>query len=431
MLKILLIFLVSFPFLSNAQGLQQRITVPYSSTGKDSALLYLPPNYSTSQKYPILIFAQGAGEAADGTSAGNGLAKIYNQTTAGGPANLIATGQWPSSFINPKDGKSYSFIVVSIQQNSWSITGDMLDVAIPYLVKTYSVDTSRIYLMGISAGGEGVTDYISQMDNNESVFNHVRRYPVAGAFILSAAIGTPTSSWATPVIANGTHVLGAGDPSEIHGDVTQQYVTVINKAAANQALFMPNAYGHGGWNNVYTPKFLVPGTSINCYQWLLQFQTKSSTPPVQPPPVVVPSIKAVLLQDSTVLNPPHSVVVLTDSTRYADTTNPGGSYLQVSGPTKAIFTPGTGRQMYVSNLQPGSYRFELLAMNGDTGKYTLDSAFVNVTVKPMPVCPVCPPPIVCPPQRTATSVGVLIGGNLFILPMTAVKIGYSDGSSGP
>lgn len=425
-----IIGLLLLPLLSYSQGPQQRITVPISNNGTDSALFYLPDDYSrTSASYPLLIFLHGLGEA------GNNLSLIFNSVSSGGPSNLIATNKWPSSFINPISKQATKFIVISPQAKSGGyVTGDDCDIIIQYLVKTYRVDVSRIFFIGLSQGGGGALEYMAHLTPDQNnVTTHTRKYLPAATILLSGAFNRPLAAWATIIVSDSVHVLGTGSPNnDVWGEFTQTLISYITGIKSSFGIFIdtkdPN---HCCWNNIFTPSYIVPGTTLNIYQWLLQFQAKGMSTPIQPPPVVVPPIKAVLLQDSTVLNPPHSVIVLTDSTRYADTTNPGGSYLQVSGPTKAIFTPGTGRQMYVSNLQPGSYRFELLAMNGDTGKYTLDSAFVNVTVKPMPVCPVCPPPIVCPPQRTATSVGVLIGGNLFILPMSAVKIGYSDGNSTP
>ena len=154
---VLALSILCFSFLVQAQ-IEQTITVPYttSKTPTYQALLYLPSDYSTSTKsYPLLVFCHSWSEAADGSSAGTGLAKIYNQAQKGGPAYFIEHGQWPATFTNPVNGAQEQFIVVSPQSNDWSMNGDQLANIVNYLVATYRVDVNRIHITGVSAGGQG------------------------------------------------------------------------------------------------------------------------------------------------------------------------------------------------------------------------------------------------------------------------------------
>src|ERR1700760_4460849 len=106
-----LLLLMLFPVFCYAQGDQTIINVPIDQYGStEKAILHLPDDYnSSSTKYPILVFLHGIGEG------GSNPASIYNSSSAGGPAYIIAQGQWPSSFVNPADGKTYKYIVVSPQ----------------------------------------------------------------------------------------------------------------------------------------------------------------------------------------------------------------------------------------------------------------------------------------------------------------------------
>src|SRR6266700_3892456 len=207
------LFLSLICFFCQAQGSQIKILVPVNG-GQDSALLFLPDDYFTAFKsYPLILFAHGSGEAADGGSAGIGLQKILNQASAGGPANLIATGKWPSATLNPKDGNLYKFIVVSPQAKSGGLNGDDIDMILSYLVKNYRIDISREYLMGISLGGGGGMEFASHLDPNESAITHTRKNIIAAEIILSGATITPIKSWAAGVLSDSIHIAAFADPN--------------------------------------------------------------------------------------------------------------------------------------------------------------------------------------------------------------------------
>lgn len=151
-MRLFLLFILSlFSVLGKAQNNMSLIPVPLNSNGSQSqnALLHLPNDYnSTSTRYPILFFLHGAGE-------GNGNpASIYNNSTAGGPAYFIHTNAWPTSFTDPRSGQQFKFIVVSPQNNTgWSTSGAQLNWIVQHMVNNYRVDTNRIYITGLSAGG--------------------------------------------------------------------------------------------------------------------------------------------------------------------------------------------------------------------------------------------------------------------------------------
>lgn len=102
-------------------------------------LLSLPDGYEadSSKKWPLLVFLHGAGERGDNLE----LLKKH------GPPKLIAAG------------KKFEAIVVCPQvplKSIWNEHG--VKALVDEMVKTHRVDTSRLYLTGISMGGFGTWD---------------------------------------------------------------------------------------------------------------------------------------------------------------------------------------------------------------------------------------------------------------------------------
>ena len=104
-------------------------------TSKMSYLLYLPPAYETEEEaWPLLLFLHGAGERGDDLE----LVKVH------GPPKMIA------------QGRDFPFVVISPQcpeGEIWSIV--TLHTLINEVVETHRIDTSRIYVTGLSMGGYG------------------------------------------------------------------------------------------------------------------------------------------------------------------------------------------------------------------------------------------------------------------------------------
>lgn len=134
---------------------------------------------------------------------------------------------------------------------------------------------------------------------------------------------------------------------------------------------------------------------------------------------------AAMFVDSTSITSPNSIVHL----NALFSSEVGGQiqsyqFMQSFGPTKAIFTADSTGRAVVSGLFPGSYRFGVIV---NDALLNMDSAFVNVGVKPVfiptcPICPLCPPPIVCPqPRKVVGGTISVINGQLVVTPI------YSDG----
>lgn len=283
-MKRFLTIVLSFCLLHARAQVFQRIILPSASpSGFDSALVSLPNDYNTTTGlYPVIVFCHGKGEAADGTTAGIGLAKIINSKGSGGPIWYIAQGTFPTSFVNPKDGKTYKFIVVAPQENTWGPSPASLALILPALLSKYRIDPTRVCLTGVSAGGQGLSQYAGHYLAAPTV-------PVADIVPMSAAIDAgDIPGVAKNIAADGVHMWAFGDPiNDLWGGNTQVMEQTVAKVNAALAQFTQFSTGHGPWNPFYDPKFTVNG--MNIYQWMLQF-TSSGAVTVPIPPIVVPPV---------------------------------------------------------------------------------------------------------------------------------------------
>jgi predicted peptidase len=105
-------------------------------------LLYLPVDYENQpgQRFPLILFLHGVGEAGNNLE----LLKVH------GIPKLV------------DEGKDYPFIAASPQLRvgmAWMDQVDVLASLIKSLESQYRIDTKRIYVIGISLGGNGVWQF--------------------------------------------------------------------------------------------------------------------------------------------------------------------------------------------------------------------------------------------------------------------------------
>ena len=123
---------------SPAPGTQVEASFQTADSGAVDYLIYLPENYQTQEKVPLMLFLHGRGESF-------------------GPPALVA--KWgPPRFAARGDRLPY--LVVSPQcpkSDNWSSTVQQqrLVALLDEITQKYKVDTDRIYLTGLSMGGFG------------------------------------------------------------------------------------------------------------------------------------------------------------------------------------------------------------------------------------------------------------------------------------
>lgn len=213
----------------------------------------LPSRYDSShKKYPLILFIHGIGEL------GNGRSDLGKMTVAGLPA-LIHKKKFPASF--ESDGQHYAFIVIAPQFKARPSNEQVKDV-LSYAVRKYRVDTSRIYVTGLSMGG-GVT------------------WEFSSAFGSSVAAAVPICGGSWPDPKRAEKIAGFNVPVwAFHNDddptvpvsYTRDYVSRINSfhplVAAKLTTWAKG--GHNSWTKAYDPAYKENGKNI--YEWMLQYK---------------------------------------------------------------------------------------------------------------------------------------------------------------
>lgn len=100
--------------------------------------IFVPDDYSVEKKWPVTLFLHGAGErGSDG----------IKQTQVGlGKAIELNPERWQTLAIFPQ---------VPIGESWQGLAGDIAMLALDSIISEFSVDSNRLYLTGLSLGGNG------------------------------------------------------------------------------------------------------------------------------------------------------------------------------------------------------------------------------------------------------------------------------------
>ena len=131
-----LLLLISGSMSAASVQTQESITIQKTRKFTARFLLYLPEGYQDKKetKWPLMLFLHGAGERGDD----------LNRLKVHGPPKLVEKGQ------------KFPFIIISPQcpkNQRWDDA--MLTALLDHACMEYRVDTSRLYLTGLSMGGYG------------------------------------------------------------------------------------------------------------------------------------------------------------------------------------------------------------------------------------------------------------------------------------
>lgn len=213
----------------------------------------LPKEYSTStKKYPLLLFIHGIGEM------GNGTTDLWKVTRNSVP-HLLQTNSFPQTFSTSKG--IYSFVIVSPQFKSWPSV-ETVNGMVNYAIKHYRIDTTRIYLTGLSMGGGVVMDYAQVYGKRLAAIVPMSEasYPTAAKAQAIAKTGLPI--WAFHNLYDG----------RVSSSYTINFINYINSynplVKARKTIF--NASGHNSWSQASAPTYSE--NNMNIYEWMLQYK---------------------------------------------------------------------------------------------------------------------------------------------------------------
>lgn len=210
----------------------------------------LPARYdSSAKKYPLILFVHGIGEL------GTDLSKMLR---AGLP-RLINRKKFPADF--EVNGQHFSFIVISPQFKKWPKNIDVKSV-IDYAVKEYRIDTSRIYVTGLSMGGGVTWEFNAEYGGSVAAIA-----PICGGSWPDAKRAGKIASFNLPVWA----FHNVDDPT-VPVSYTIDYVKKINSfnpsVKAKYTTWLTG--GHDSWTKAYDPSTKAEGKNI--YEWMLQYR---------------------------------------------------------------------------------------------------------------------------------------------------------------
>ncbi len=200
-------------------------------------LIYLPKNYEISgEQFPLLLFLHGAGER------GNDIELVKRH----GPPKLV------------EEGKEFPFIIVSPQcpeGTRWNYQTLALTALLDEIESKYRVDKNRIYVTGLSMGGQGTWTLALTKPNRFAAIA-----PVCGW----------TDSWEVCKISHiPTWVFHGAKDNVVPVSESQEMVKALENCGAKEIklTIYPEA-NHDSWTETYNNPEL--------YNWLLSHSLKNN-----------------------------------------------------------------------------------------------------------------------------------------------------------
>ena len=145
------------------------VNFPFMVEGVErTAALYVPSDYESSRKWPLIVFLHGGG--GNGDNNGNALTERLDRQT---PVRAIRENpeRFPALVAFPRcpEGKIWSPIPADPVQSSWRLrrhgrepipdAEDHVTAVIDAIIAKFAVDKDRVILTGHSMGGEGAIRY--------------------------------------------------------------------------------------------------------------------------------------------------------------------------------------------------------------------------------------------------------------------------------
>lgn len=226
---------------------QESDTLPYR--------LLLPAKYNPRKKYPLILFLHGAGERGNNNESqlnNGGLLFVRDSIMLHYPAIVVFPqcakhSSWANSN-SQKDTvtkiRTYTFPKISEPKKDMKLVMELL----AELSKDYSVDTTRLYVGGLSMGGFGTYDLVNRMPEKFAA-----AFVICGAGDTSNAKNMTRPSW---------WLFHGEKDSTVFPQNSRMMEEALKKAGADVKLTIYPEDGHASWNDA----FKEPGL----FEWMFK-----------------------------------------------------------------------------------------------------------------------------------------------------------------
>lgn len=352
------------------QGFGQRtgdsVVVTYSSNTHYNYVI-TPPSYAANptKKYPVLLMFNGLGETE------NNWSTINNY----GPTAEITSGRWNG--VQQFGDSTFEFIAISCQYSgTGTISADRMKRNIDSLKKYYRFDSTRIYVTGLSAGGQTFLRSVAiNTVTSPDYLQWTSAFIMSSGDAISGATLSNVSQWVN-MGGSMMYTIGSGDNDSSLRIQESQMRTAVN--------VRPRAYygytwtsppwptsGHGGWGYGFDSSYADPDLGLNAWKWLLG-HTKQ------------PYANA---GQTSITTSGTSVTLNGTTLQYAWGQNGWGTttttWTKKSGGSATI-TSSSSDTTTVTGLTPGSYVFTITRANASGGLTASKDVSVTVTSSSLP-----------------------------------------------
>jgi len=214
-----------------------------------------PSNYDTStSRYPLLVFIPGAGQF------GNGALDLP-LLLKDGPAELFDEKRFPPTF--NVNGKTFSFLVFTPQMERWMGVESIIN-CIEFVKRNYRVDSSRIYVSGLSIGGILACDVAVASPQVAAIV------PIAG-IPLDYTLNDKCEQMAKKNLP--LWAFHSQDDPQFNVSWVKDFISTLSglHPGVIPKLTVWDTGGHDAWTRAIEPAYKENGKNI--YEWMLQYQT--------------------------------------------------------------------------------------------------------------------------------------------------------------
>jgi len=209
--------------------------------------IHLPAGYDGKQKFPLVLFLHGAGERGSDNWLHMRNNAVWRNAWTNGPnvktrdQVIILAPQCPANrqWVN----MDWSQCTYDLDRTRISEELKAVYAILEHVIKTRKVDTSRLYITGISMGGYGTWDMLA-------------RYH--GFFVAAAPVcGGGSVKHADKMASTPLWVFHGDADNVVPVLASRLMVDALRKAKSDVKYTEYPGVGHDSWNNAYTePDFV-------------------------------------------------------------------------------------------------------------------------------------------------------------------------------